>query len=288
MKNSVALIFIYNHNYEKNIDRLENIYAEKFTTILHVMPFYTGIKKNVVPVYENSHRFQGYITQSKQALLDTGCDTYVFAADDLLLNPDLRDVTLLDALGIPPAYCYLPFCAPNSLKTYWFHSIKMLKFIENSSGTEGMMFLPDHDGALKLLSRHFPQYSSIVPTSTFFQEELPVEANVPKKIQLPYPLLYSYSDFCIITRPVLPLFAHYCGIFSAMNLFVEIALPTALAFSTSKVATVFGNGYVSKQFWISEELNAFKLQYDCCLDKLLHDFPRNTAYIHPVKLSEWK
>lgn len=59
----VALIVIYNHQYNKNIDSVEKIYKGRFSNIYHLMPFYEGDKANVIPVCENSFYFQGYISQ---------------------------------------------------------------------------------------------------------------------------------------------------------------------------------------------------------------------------------
>ena len=63
MNGNIALIIIYNHRYDSNVSILEGIYKERFSDIFHLMPFYDGDKPNVIPVYENSRYFQGYIAQ---------------------------------------------------------------------------------------------------------------------------------------------------------------------------------------------------------------------------------
>jgi len=55
-----ALILIYNHRYDKNIEILEKIYSKRFSVIFHLVPFYDGNRDNVIPVYENSYYFEGY------------------------------------------------------------------------------------------------------------------------------------------------------------------------------------------------------------------------------------
>jgi hypothetical protein len=45
MSSTVALVIIYNHRYDKNIDILESIYANRFSNIFHIVPFYDGDKK---------------------------------------------------------------------------------------------------------------------------------------------------------------------------------------------------------------------------------------------------
>jgi hypothetical protein len=58
-RNEVALIVIYNHQYNKNIDVVETIYTKRFTHIFHLVPFYTSNKPNVISVYENSFYSEG-------------------------------------------------------------------------------------------------------------------------------------------------------------------------------------------------------------------------------------
>lgn len=84
MKSKVALIIIYNHRYDKNIEVLENLYKTRFSNIYHLIPFYDGDKENVIAVYENSYRFQGYISQAFRTFYKDMYDHYFFVADDLM------------------------------------------------------------------------------------------------------------------------------------------------------------------------------------------------------------
>lgn len=83
----VALVLIYNHQYNENIEKLEAIYGPRFDQIYHLVPFYEGDRPNVIPVYEKSHYFQGYIAQAFSSFFSAHYDHYLFVADDLLLNP---------------------------------------------------------------------------------------------------------------------------------------------------------------------------------------------------------
>ena len=42
------------------------------------------------------------------------------------------------------------------------------------------------------------------------------------------PFVFGYSDICLVSSKHIRQFVYYCGVFAACNLFVEIALPTAL------------------------------------------------------------
>src|SRR5438309_2566399 len=59
MQSKAALIIVFNHRYDKNIPLLETLYEGRFSNIYYLVPFYDGEKENVIPVYENSFRFQG-------------------------------------------------------------------------------------------------------------------------------------------------------------------------------------------------------------------------------------
>ena len=94
----ICLSFIFNHQYEKNIPKLREIYGDRFSTIRYLSPFSTyNDDQDVIPIYETSINFQGYIAQSFK-YLPNDCDYYIFCADDLLLNPDFNENNILDRL----------------------------------------------------------------------------------------------------------------------------------------------------------------------------------------------
>lgn len=61
METKVALLVIYNHRYDKNIVRVKQIYAKRFSYIYHVMPFYDGNDLDVIPVLSHHIVFRIYI-----------------------------------------------------------------------------------------------------------------------------------------------------------------------------------------------------------------------------------
>jgi hypothetical protein len=120
-------------------------------------------------------------------------------------------------------------------------------------------------------------------------EDIFVHRSLPRKLQ--YPLIAStYSDLFIVSGDALKKFSHYCGVFAAARLFVEIALPTALALSAKKLNTssdipfhcseLGGGGYSDD---IKQVINSCNFD----IAELLKKFPENELYIHPVKLSKW-
>src|ERR1700743_1228199 len=89
--NKVALIIIYNHRYDKNIELLEQIYKSRFSNIYHLIPFYNGNKENVIAVYDNSFYFEGYIAQGLKSYFKEDYTHYFFVADDMVLNPVVNE-----------------------------------------------------------------------------------------------------------------------------------------------------------------------------------------------------
>src|SRR6218665_624801 len=87
----VALVIIYNHQYNKNIEKLEEVYGNWFSHIFHLVPFYAGDKPNVIAVYESSYYFQGYVAQGLKRFFSPEFDHYLFIGDDLMVNPVINE-----------------------------------------------------------------------------------------------------------------------------------------------------------------------------------------------------
>ncbi len=112
---------------------------------------------------------------------------------------------------------------------------------------------------------------------------------IPRDVVPRVPLVFGYSDICIVSSKHIRQFAHYCGIFASGNLFVEIALPTSLMMC-AEPGEIITQGDISswgKAMWESEEQRRLAEQYGMQLGKLLANWPEGTLYIHPVKLSQW-
>ena len=105
------------------------------------------------------------------------------------------------------------------------------------------------------------------------------------KISLDYPLVSAYSDLLVINKLDFPQFARHCGLLAASELFVELAIPAALVFSSKKIVTESDTTRSGRAYWGDEveELGIYRFK----LNNLLENFPDEKLYIHPVKLSEW-
>ena len=118
-----------------------------------------------------------------------------------------------------------------------------------------------------------------------------------------YPLLFGYSGFFIIPAERLDRFVHYCGVFGALNMFAEVAIPTAMVLACPHISTEYLPGEVyagcktpaynparmwrGKEWW-GEGITRFEDTYKLSLQYLQDHYPEYCLYMHPVKLSRWK
>ena len=312
----LSLNLIYNHRYEGNIDRLNDIYASRFSHINHLIPFARSKALGVVRIWENGVNFSSHVAQAYDRIVKEGVSHYVFAADDLLLNPIINESNLRELCGIGKDEAYTKNLASLGdayyLWTYLSGAVRVFRkprfayedelpdastAVEQYSrlgiktSTVGLRGLLHWDGkiALKDVLRHPRFVLEAIETAILHQ---------PK-----YPLLFGYSDFFVVPAGQFEMFAHLCGVFGALNLFAEVAIPTALALACPIVRTEYLPGEVfagckppsispkgrwcGKEVWGSE-ISVFEGRYGLSLPRLMHDFPDHCIYMHPVKMSRWK
>ena len=303
--NKVVLIIIYNHQYNKNIDILENIYRSRFSNIYHLIPFYNGEKQNVIPVYECSYYFQGYISQGFKSYFKEEYTHYFFVADDLLLNPIINENNYAEHLKLNANACFIPgFITLHENRDWWPRLGDAFRWNINFSGVEAKNQLPDSETALI----KFKKFDLAIKPLSFNQiwkkptsikslgkrvsrNSIYVYRYFKNKIKkksypLSYPMVGSYSDIFVVSSDAIKEFCHFCGVFAATKLFVEIALPTSLALSAKEIVTEKDLKLHGKALWTKEELKELD-KYEWSLKKFLTEFPSNYLYVHPVKLSKW-
>jgi len=305
----IALIVIFNHRYDANIPLLESIYRTRFSNRFYLMPFYDGSVPNIIPVYENSWCFQGYLTQGARHFLHQQFSHYVFIHDDLLLNPTINEQNLLSVLDVDQNTAYIDHYIELHARKFWYWMPAAIDFLKNAEGSEGLKYLPDYATAQARLA-HFNLearpvrgeqflYRTPPPKDTpLYQEYLTEKDTI---YSLPYPMLSGYADMFMLPAKNIHAFLHLCGILASMRLFVEIAIPTALVFLydriiTSQDAKGYTGGY--SQFVKNNELDYegfhalkqyeyFELMHNAqgSLENLLRQFPKDLLFYHPIKLS---
>jgi hypothetical protein len=323
MTPKVALIVIFNHRYDGNLEKLDRLYGSRFSSIRYLMPFYDGPRADVVPVYENSHYYQGYIAQAAERFQRKEYTHYVFIGDDLILNPGLNESNVCGVLGLNENTAFTDDFRPlHTAKQWWPRKREALEFFINAKGSEGVRYLPaKHEIELRLKRYGYepdqrlghtnawqpPVYSAPGPRAQsrqasewfgrlkdrtmarFFYavEWLNYRRKQWRTYPLPFPLIGGFSDFFVLPAASLRRFTHYCGIFASMKLFVELAIPTALAMASEDVRTVSQSAYRSGYLWSQPEVTALEQAHNGSLDHLLSHFPQDILFYHPVKLSRW-
>lgn len=325
MRNNVALIIVFNHRYDKNIPVLERIYEGRFSNIYHLVPFYNGDKENVIPVYENSFRFQGYLAQGFKQYFNEAYEHYLFVADDLLLHPSINETNYRewfglakDAAFIPEIHelhnlanndtlRFIPTQKKNADKWYWWRLKQLIHYQPHNEGVETKGEMPSAADAEKRIRTHGYnvrplRFEDVFGSRSSFSDNPSAKDRLKywykrwkhrNGFPLPYPIVGSYSDIVIVPKSAIKTFAHYCGVFAANGLFVEFAIPTALLLSCEKVVTEPSLGKRGLIYWAytKEEAEAYAAAlkpYNNSLVSLLANFPKDKLYIHPVKLSKWK
>lgn len=317
----VALIIIYNHRFDKNIARLEAMYAGRFSHIYHLVPFYDGDEKNVIPVYENSYFFQGYIAQGFKHFFKEEYEHYFFVADDMVLNPIINEQNYKTHLQLDAQTSFLPGLKPHrnspyqnrpisfhELQNFWPRTQEAYQYKVAKKGVEATTELPTPEAAAAQFARHgftlqplglWQIYGHVhhpkplVRSYKKIKSALKVAYHATRRLfgrekaALSYPLLGGYADIFVVSQQNVRKFCHYCGVFAATDLFVEVALPTAVVLSAEKLVTEADLTLQGKALWTSEEL-AELAPFDYKLDLLLENFPAQYLYLHPVKLSKWK
>jgi hypothetical protein len=300
----VALVIIYNHQFNKNIQIIENIYKERFSDIYHIVPFYNGDKKNVIPVYECSYYFSGYIAQSYTQLFNEQYNHYFFVADDLILNPVINENNYNDYLCLGDGCSFIPgFINLNETREWWERVSEAYNWSISVPGVEANNQLPDYEEALK----KFVQFRLSLKSLKFYQiwrkpssirDLLRFKNNASyvlgmmqyvffkRTYKLSYPLVGSYSDIFIVSGDAIKQFCHYCGVFATTKLFVELAIPTSLVFSAKEIKTEESLNLKGKALWNKQDFKELD-KYNLSLRTLLDQFPSNYLYLHPVKLSKW-
>ena len=82
--------------------------------------------------------------------------------------------------------------------------------------------------------------------------------------------------------------SHMLGVFAAMGLFVEMAIPTTLQLLCEDVTEAKNlTPLHGKSLWTAEEVESITNQHNHNYKTLTDNWDKNCLYIHPVKLSKW-
>lgn len=298
MEIKIALFILYNHNYTKNIERTEKLYESKFTYIYHLIPFYRGDKQNVIPVYDSSIQFHSFISQAYQKVKNEDFSHYFVVADDMIINPSINENNLFEFSGIDEKSSFITDIRDNSNYPYEVPLFEKIR----SWGVEVMNILPPKDKAIQVYQQNGLSVmpNKIFALKYFLHHMLRLDYKqcihaiyylLRKDKPFIYPALWAYSDIILLPNEYMEDFVTYSGAFAALNIFVEQAIPLALYLSSKKVT--LGNQIRLKSITQLYTLGVngereFEKKYALSLEKLVHEYPDDLFFVHPIKLSKWK
>ena len=307
----ICLVHLFNHRHEANVRVLERIYGGRFGHRHILMPFSTAPGPNISRVYEPGRNFSGHIAQGARDFMGEQFTHYVIAGDDLLLNPQLDETNLIGALGLRPGEGYIKnLVAADALRGRWIWAGEAAaKFRRNAKAIDLGPLLPSADEArakFAALQLTFPARPAVTLSDQlrFARQSVwaALEGMAMHRRPADYPLLSGYADFIVVPADAMAQFVHFCGVFAALDIFAEVAVPTALALAASKVRTELpvGHHFVPNrkverspgatkgvELWDKADSQALDWLLSLPLDALLARFPADWLYIHPVKLSRY-
>jgi len=296
----VTLAIIFNHKFNRNIPILFDIYKKRFSKIVFIVPFFKegeiDGEYTIIPVYETSYSFQGYIDQAIHYLGDSESDHIIFIGDDLILHPDINETNYYEYFDLDEDTSFnVEVCKINERFENYIWNFKRIS--ENLLRLNGDRFVTTkeeipsineaYDIALKKGYKDFGLVGSDYYHSVGVITKLKC-LYFSKKHKKSYPAFGGYSDLTIVSSKDIKCFAHYCGVFAAMGVFVEVAIPTAMVLSCRKIKTAKDIKYIRGDLWGMDVKENFANSYEKSFKKLTENWPKAKLFIHPIKLSQWK
>ena len=314
----ICLLVLFNHRYDKNLSVLDEIYrgGGRFSHVRYIVPFYDGKRDDVIAVYGRSIFFESYIAQAYNVLKKENFDYYYVVADDMVINPAINEKNILNFFELEEGESWIPHLRTiKEQKYFWIGTLAAYTYRTKQKYVETQSELPSVEEALGKFEKQGLEKPLELTRKDVFREmslkttymadkarlalRLITKLRHPfrKKADLSYPLAASYSDTLLVSGDTMGRFAHYCGVFGATSLFVEVAIPTALVLaSEKKIKTEKDISKRGRSYWYSAE-NVFcedpsyvweQLEKEYAnLDDMMARFPQDAIYLHPVKLSKW-
>lgn len=298
----VCLVIIFNHRFDQNIEILERIYKGRFSSIYYVVPFYDGDREDVITVYENSFRFHGYIAQAYEKIAGD-YDHYFFVADDIAMNPKINEDNYTEWYHVDKDTSYITGRKPLGKMKGWGISqhfmdpFPVLNLYNGANWKDQIMSAEEAFsiaeqngfkreefeistrevlGAIKYWKRYKRLITLLVKTILLGNEKLP------------YPIWGYYCDLFIIPSGIMKDFARMLGVFTGMNLYVEMAIPTAISLLSPKVSGDDEQDMLKPRLlWGAENRKTVIGEYGGDYSRLMKEWDDNVLYIHPIKLSQW-
>ncbi len=304
MNKEVCLIILFNHRFDKNIERLETIYQKRFKNRYYLVPFYDGDKDNVIPVYECSYQFQGYLAQGFDKFFKEQYEHYIVVADDMIINPVIDENNYKQYFRLEEGCGYISYWHPLSQWPCGFERIENALIAHRlHKGVNSEEELPGTGEAFQIAEKKgFDNYcfSRCTAFKGGISKDLQYWTSSRSRVhllgrimlgitlKLEYPFMYAYSDIFVVSKMAIREFCRICGVFAAMRLHVETAIPTAMLLTERKVVVNEDLGYRAHLMWDRNERKVIGEKYHFRVAELVGDWEEDVVCIHPIKLSQWK
>ncbi|WP_343246827.1 hypothetical protein [Diplocloster hominis] len=300
----VCLVIVFNHKYNRNIPILEKLYHDRFHAIYYIVPFnqekVAGIQEEkIIPVYETSYCFQGYFAQAYRRIKNDEYSHYIIIGDDQILNPKLNENNILSELNLGENESFIKNITPygNSVGDQSNKFYAIISAFRINTGVSYKNEIPSYDEAVNKCRQHGLKVQKKFPLSFFLHKGFLGPKHIMltlfvlamnKGRKLPYPLFKSYADMLVIDKSSMDEFCRLSGVFAAMGIFVETAVPVAMVLACNSIKLEENlNGYYGVEKW-RDEITDFETEHHSDLNHLLKNFGDNVLYYHPIKLSRWK
>lgn len=302
-----TLCVIFNHPYIGNIPIIGEAVGQRFDEIVFVVPNTRVDDPSVITSYRASYNFHGMIVDACEKLLSSNSEYFFFLQDDVLLNPRFSGQQWVELLKLEDGGAFFPDAYPlGGDIPHWLWTAGFVwktahpKNPFSGSGIENWKsLLPDADMAFRdLKAKYQLQFHPFTYDRTKpVKEGLAVNeakasnaivcsileglfvANGGKPIDLGFPFMFGVSDFFAVNRQTLIKMSHMLGVLSAMQTFVEIAIPTALFVTADRVHRSADVGL--KADWYGPR-NGDTIDVEAALNA----FDKDLLLLHPVKVSK--
>ncbi len=317
-----SLVVLFNHRFDRNIPLIREMYSSRFPSMVQLMPYYQGQDADVCSVFGNSFQFYNYIVQSRERIRALPGDYILIIGDDLLLNPAFNEDNTASLLGLESGDdFYLDGFVDVSLPECWRGTQEAHNFSTTPPGVDAKSVngnIPSYEEARAILkSRGLMAHDTLSRVRMFFpswqlSKGLYFNWKVLKargwhirnwlkyklrRYAYSYPVVFGYSDIICIPRKRFDDFCRVLSVFSAWNMFVELAIPTALQLlPDARIRTLADVRFKSGNVWYPQSTEHFDsmnrliddlLQSSSDAQQLADNFPQEYMYLHPVKLSRY-
>jgi hypothetical protein len=305
----VTACIMFNHPHPSNIPFLREVYSRMFDDVLFVQPLVSSLDSDVHTSYRGSYAFHGMIVDIAKILLDRGSDYFLFIQDDVLLNPLFTAPQLIGRLGVKDNGAFVHRLLPvigdaqdwgwtsgfiwklfypmnhisgsgvGALSSYFPDAEETRQRLESQYG---FSFSPiTYDRSRPTIIHHVvgnPSHSETIERNVL--DGVFATAQGASYMHLPFPFCSGNCDFLALDRKTLKAAIPMLGITAAANLFVEIALPTAIIVAANHVVMSKDVGLSAELLWTEDERNCIND------DNIARRFCEDLLFVHPIKLSK--